>query len=98
MEYATVKIGDREATAKNLPLLNSIIELFFDSSIIGYLTYVNENGFVVVVVVVFIVSLFSLFVCCLFFKARSSSPRLKNAVKCVREGEKNASRLQKKNI
>jgi len=73
MEYATVKIGDREATAKNLPLLNSIIELFFDSSIIGYLTYVNENGFVVVVVVVFIVSLFSLFVCCccccLFFKA-----------------------------
>ena len=46
MEYATVKIGDREATAKNLPLLNSIIELFFDSSIIGYLTYVNENGFV----------------------------------------------------
>ena len=78
MEYATVKIGDREATAKNLPLLNSIIELFFDSSIIGYLTYVNENGFVVVVVVVvFIVSLFSLFVL-----QSALLPRLKNAGKC----------------
>lgn len=82
MEYATVKIGDREATAKNLPLLNSIIELFFDSSIIGYLTYVNENGFVVVVVV-FIVSLFSLFVCCVVCSSkRALLPRLKNAVKC----------------
>ena len=81
MEYATVKIGDREATAKNLPLLNSIIELFFDSSIIGYLTYVNENGFVVVVVV-FIVSLFSLFVCCVVCSSkRALLPRLKNAVK-----------------
>ena len=79
MEYATVKIGDREATAKNLPLLNSIIELFFDSSIIGYLTYVNENGFVVVV---FIVSLFSLFVCCVVCSSkRALLPRLKNAVK-----------------
>lgn len=88
MEYATVKIGDREAMAKNLPLLNSIIELFFDSSIIGYLTYVNENGFVVVFIprFPFLLMYVVVVVVC---SSRSLLPLKNNAVKllltCQRE-------------
>ena len=89
MEYATVKIGDREATAKNLPLLNSIIELFFDSSIIGYLTYVNENGFVVVFIPRFPFLL--MYVVVVVCSSRSLLPLKNNAVKllltCQREYE-----------
>jgi len=90
MEYATVKIGDREAMAKNLPLLNSIIELFFDSSIIGYLTYVNENGFVVVFIprFPFLLMYVVVVVVC---SSRSLLPLKNNAVKllltCQREYE-----------
>jgi len=89
MEYATVKIGDREAMAKNLPLLNSIIELFFDSSIIGYLTYVN-NGFVVVFIprFPFLLMYVVVVVVC---SSRSLLPLKNNAVKllltCQREYE-----------
>ena len=89
MEYATVKIGDREAMAKNLPLLNSIIELFFDSSIIGYLTYVNENGFVVVFIPRFPFLL--MYVVVVVCSSRSLLPLKNNAVKllltCQREYE-----------
>ena len=91
MEYATVKIGDREATAKNLPLLNSIIELFFDSSIIGYLTYVNENGFVVVFIPRFPFLLMYVVVVVVVCSSRSLLPLKNNAVKllltCQREYE-----------
>jgi len=82
MEYATVKIGDREAMAKNLPLLNSIIELFFDSSIIGYLTYVNENGFVVVFIprFPFLLMYVVVVVVC---SSRSLLPLKNNAVKLL---------------
>lgn len=81
MEYATVKIGDREAMAKNLPLLNSIIELFFDSSIIGYLTYVNENGFVVVFIPRFPFLLMCVVV--VVCSSRSLLPLKNNAVKLL---------------
>jgi len=81
MEYATVKIGDREAMAKNLPLLNSIIELFFDSSIIGYLTYVNENGFVVVFIPRFPFLL--MYVVVVVCSSRSLLPLKNNAVKLL---------------
>jgi len=91
MEYATVKIGDREAMAKNLPLLNSIIELFFDSSIIGYLTYVNENGFVVVFIPRFPFLLMYVVVVVVVCSSRSLLPLKNNAVKllltCQREYE-----------
>ena len=81
MEYATVKIGDREAMAKNLPLLNSIIELFFDSSIIGYLTYVNENGFVDVFIPRFPFLL--MYVVVVVCSSRSLLPLKNNAVKLL---------------
>ena len=83
MEYATVKIGDREAMAKNLPLLNSIIELFFDSSIIGYLTYVNENGFVVVFIPRFPFLLMYVVVVVVVCSSRSLLPLKNNAVKLL---------------